>query len=39
MHMIAPYSVWYNYVKQHESLMGLSTRDGGRYQRDALEHD
>ena len=24
MHMIALYSVWYNYVKQHKSLMGLS---------------
>ena len=24
MHMIALYSVWYNYVKQHMSLNGLS---------------
>ena len=24
MHMIALYTVWYNYVKQHKSLMGLS---------------
>ena len=31
MHMTALYTVWYNYVKQRESLMGLS-RDGGRYQ-------
>jgi hypothetical protein len=39
MHMIALYTVWYNYVKQHTSLTGPFTRDGGRYQRDALEHD
>ena len=24
MHMIAFYTVWYNYVKQHKTLMGLS---------------
>ena len=24
MHMVAIYTVWYNYVKQHKSLMGLS---------------
>jgi hypothetical protein len=24
MHMVALYAVWYNYVKQHKSLKGLS---------------
>jgi hypothetical protein len=24
MHMVALYTVWYNYVKQHKSLKGLS---------------
>jgi hypothetical protein len=24
MHMVAIYTVWYNYVKQHKSLKGLS---------------
>jgi hypothetical protein len=24
MHMVALYTVWYNYVKQHKSLQGLS---------------
>jgi hypothetical protein len=24
MHMVALYTVWYNYVKQHKSLRGLS---------------
>ena len=24
MHMVALYTVWYNYVKQHRSLKGLS---------------
>ena len=24
MHMVALYTVWYNYVKQHTSLKGLS---------------
>jgi hypothetical protein len=24
MHMVALYTVWYNYVKQHKTLRGLS---------------
>ena len=24
MHMVALYTVWYNYVKQHKSIKGLS---------------
>jgi len=24
MHMVALYTVWYNYVEQHKSLKGLS---------------
>jgi len=24
MHMVALYTVWYNFVKQHQSLKGLS---------------
>ena len=24
MHMVALYTVWYNYVKQHKSLKGIS---------------
>lgn len=24
MHMVAPYTVWYNYVEQHKRLKGLS---------------
>jgi hypothetical protein len=28
MHMTALYTVWYNYVKQHKSLMGLSPAMG-----------
>jgi hypothetical protein len=24
MHMVTPYTVWYNYVKQHKSLKGMS---------------
>lgn len=38
MHMIAIYTVWYNYVKQHKSLKELSP-DGGGDQRHALVND
>ena len=30
MHMVALYTVWYNYVKQHKSLKGRFARDGRR---------
>jgi hypothetical protein len=39
MHMVALYTVWYNYVKQHKSLKGLSPRDAGGYQRHAMVND
>jgi hypothetical protein len=39
MHMIALYTVWYNYVNAAQEPDGPFARDGGRYQRDALEHD
>jgi hypothetical protein len=29
MHMVALYTVWYNYVKQHKSLKGLSPAIAG----------
>ena len=39
MHMVALYTVWYNYVKQHKSLKGLSPAIGGRAERNAMVHD
>ena len=38
MQMIALYTVWYNYVKQHMRPEWPFARDGGQYQRNALEH-
>jgi len=39
MHMVALYTVWYNYVKQHKSLKGPFAGDGRWHQPDPLEHD
>lgn len=39
LHMIALYTVWYNYVKQHKSLMGLSPAMAADISAKPLEHD
>jgi hypothetical protein len=39
MHMVALYTVWYNYVKQHKTLKGISPRDGRWREQHPLEHD
>jgi hypothetical protein len=39
VHMVALYTVWYNYVKQHKSLKGISAATAAGNQPDALEHD
>jgi hypothetical protein len=39
MHMIALYTVWYNYVKPAQEPWGPLARDVRWRQRDAVEHD
>ena len=39
MHMVALYTVWYNYVKAPQEPEGSFAGNGGRHQQDPLEHD
>jgi hypothetical protein len=36
MHMVALYTVWYNFVKQHKTLKGISPAMAAENQRDPL---
>ena len=39
MHMVALYTVWYNFVKQHKTLRGISPSDGRWIERDFMGYD
>jgi len=39
VHMVALYTVWYNYVKAPQEPEGSFAGNGGRHQQDPLEHD
>ena len=37
--MVALYTVWYNFVKQHKTLKGTFSRNGGRTERQTMVDD
>ena len=39
MHMVALYTVWYNFVKQHKTLKGISPAMAAGLKRHALVND